>query len=172
MASPFGYRAPANLDREPRVEIRYFVGCDPVAVLGSLPHRIRDGLGLGRRELGVGERTGDNRGACSTPTPSPKMPTSKGRATATGRDPRRVARGAGIGCAGAADGRWRGTAGQRVRARRGVSRPIDRVPSDSAPVGDPRLGSSVLTTAWTSLNQGFQEGLGVYWLWISSTRTS
>ena len=35
------------------------------------------------------------------------------------RDPRRVARGVGIGCASAADGRWRTAA--KVRARRGVA---------------------------------------------------
>ena len=39
--------------------------------------------------------------------------------TATG-DPRRVARGAGVGCTGAVDGRWRGR-GPRSRVRRGVA---------------------------------------------------
>ena len=35
------------------------VGRDVVAMLGSLPHRIRDGVGLARRELGVGQCAGD-----------------------------------------------------------------------------------------------------------------
>ena len=57
-------------NREPRVEGRNLrphlsepgrelVGHDLVAVFRSLPYRIRDGIGLGRRELGVGQRAGD-----------------------------------------------------------------------------------------------------------------
>ena len=57
-------------NREPRIEGRNLrphlskpgrelVGHDVVAVFRSLPYRIRDGIGLGRRELGVGQRAGD-----------------------------------------------------------------------------------------------------------------
>ena len=50
---------PGHLSAQFREAGLELVGCDLVALLGSLPHRIRDGIGLGRRELGVGERTRD-----------------------------------------------------------------------------------------------------------------
>ena len=58
---------PGHLSPQFREAGLELVGCDLVAVLGSLPHRIRDGIGLGRCELGVGERTGDGVGVEHAP---------------------------------------------------------------------------------------------------------
>ena len=50
-----------------------------VAVLGGQTDRVRDGVGLGRRELGVGEGAGDGvRVEHAPPILSPKTPTPKG----------------------------------------------------------------------------------------------
>ena len=59
-----------DLGREPRVEGgnlrphlgepgRELIGRDVIAALRGQTDRIRDGVGLGRRELGVGQRAGD-----------------------------------------------------------------------------------------------------------------
>ena len=60
-----------GLHRQPRVEAgnfcphlgeagRKLIGRDVVAVLGGQTDRVRDGVRLGRRELGVGQRAGDS----------------------------------------------------------------------------------------------------------------
>ena len=129
------------------------VGCDLVAVLGSLPHRIRDAIGLGRRELGVGERTGDGEvdiSASSTSSPAEagsRVGDGPGRRAvqARGEDlrPRRVeidqfaghacAHGSGLVAAGASFRRDR----SRFRTGRGARRKV-------APVrcGKPRSTNS------------------------------
>ena len=82
----------------------YFRDIPLVAVLGSLPHRIRDGIGLGWRELGVGERTGDGVRVEHAPPIIAEDADTEGASDGDvgelggprGRDHRRVARGGAV----------------------------------------------------------------------------